>query len=358
MATWNKLNIDATKLNTDSTGATNKSLFMGAYPPGNANATAIAAIYGGSDKTVLDDPLTNASKIFFHTNYDYLKVKKVVNITVSLPARNVRSSGGGKKGANANTSFNGYADHYIYKHDYGSPAPLFTVSITGDTSNGVLANHGLTGSIPLQYASNNSFRLGLAYSTSEYLVIRERYQVFADSLPALTLKIRVYFFEQNSLLSPLSAMRVSHSPLMDDITSPYGWAYGYYRTLTSTYTFTPNLGATFNKVIIERTGGNPTSQNIYYNQYWWNTWITSINGTAVASFDPYTSPPGYMTTGNSGPKTYTYATQQSSWSFTFNTSSFVPGDRTNTPTYRVQFINTAANTGYTDYVGAVHRYVG
>ena len=359
MATWNKLNIDSATLAADSTGATNKSLFIGAYPPGDPNAVATAAIYGGNNRAILDDPAGNISKLFFHTAADYLRVKKVVNFTITLPARNVRTTSGGKKGYAANTSYNGYADHYIYQHNYGDPPPFFTIAVTGDTTNGALANHGLTGSIPLQFVNSDSFRLGLAYSTDKYLVLRERYQVYSASVPALTLKVRAYFFDQSSFINTYNSLRITHSPLFEELTHPNAYVNGVVRNLTTTYTFNSSLGATFNQVILERTGGPPTSwQGPKYNYYWWTCFIDQLDGTAVTAFDPFTSPAGYNTQGNSGPQTYNFPSQKTSWSFRLNTVGLfpVPGGQVTSPTYRVKFVNTANGATYTDYVGVVHRF--
>lgn len=346
MATWNKLNVDSAALNSGSLNTTNKSLWIGQRP----GPVPVAAIYGNSDPSILDDPTTNAGKIFFDTAFDYFRIKKIVDFTITLPARNRRSTGGGKKSGSGYLSYNGYADHFIYQHDYGNPPPAFTVFVKGDSSNGVIANHGITGSIPLQFISDNSFRLGLTYSTDKYLVIRERYQVYGNDLPALTLNVRAHFFDNPTSVPAGGNLSVVHSPTFADQlnNSTYVWhgpkppaGYADPRYITTTFSFTSQLSQTFDRVLVTRTGGK-NSQFVSTDET--GHYIDQINGSAVTAFDPF-----------NGPTTYNY-TQRNSWSMrvvtktTARTASF-------SPTWRVEFYNSTTNDSYVDYVGAIHRFV-
>lgn len=352
MATWNKLNIDAAALSTGSTGTLNKSMFMGAYPPGGATPRPLAAIYGGGDSTILDNTVTNSGKVFFSSDFDYLRIKRIVDFTITLPARNRRSTGGGKKSGSGFLSYNGYADHYIFQHDYGSPPPAFTVFIKPDASNGAVANHGITGSIPLQFLSSSSFRLGLTYSTDKYLVLRERYQVYSNDLPQLTLTVRAHFFENPTTVTSAGSLTVVHSPSTFDTlnNSPYVWTggappagYGAPRYIYTLVNFTSQLSRTFNRVKIDRTGGIPSN---WVSGASSGHFINQIKGVAVTPFDPYT------TTAQ-----YDYPTQQNTWSM--QVSSYTTArNAAFTPTWKVEFINTITGESYADYVGGIHRFTG
>lgn len=328
MATWNKLNIDAATLASNSTSTANKSLFIG-----QRSGNAIAAIYAGNDPSILDDPITNASKIFFHSNNDYLRIKSIVSVTLTLPARSVRTNAGGKKSGGGKISYNGYADYYIHKHDYGNPPPAFTVHITEDVSNGALANHGLTGTIPLQFMNGDSFRLGLCYSTDTYLCIRERYQVYSTDIPALTLKLNIYYYENPSSVYTQDSYSVVHTPLLMDA---YNLTNGTYRTITQTTTFnTVFAGQTFNQVKITRQMGNGIV-----------TLITALNGVAVTPFDP----------GTSTPYVHNLPSQSSTYSITVTTTITSDGYKTYNMAYSLDFVNTVTNKSVLDYIGGVHTF--
>lgn len=307
---------------------------------GDAVDAPIAAIYSGSNNNILGDPVNNASKIFFSTNFDYFRIKKIVDFTITLPARNRRSTGGGKKGGSGFLSYNGYADHYIYQHNYGDPPPAYTVFITGDASNGAIANHGITGSIPLQYGSADSFRLGLTYSSDKYLVLRERYQVYGVDIPALTLKVRAHFFENPTNVQSNNNLTMVHSPVTFDVVSTEPWWYGHVsyggRHCYTTITFNALLGDTFDKVEVDRTAGTTTVPMRHY--------IDQINGVAVTPFDPITARVAFN-----------YSPGQTVWSMRVVTVWYSYTAHTATPGWRVLFTNTATGSNYSDYVSGIHR---
>ena len=309
------------------------------------------SIYGGEyNSSILSLPIINSSKIFFDSRFDYLRVKNVVDFTITLPARNQRVQSGGKKGGGGVVSYNGYADHYIYQHNYGSPPPAFTIFCKNDAGNGDLANHGITGTIPLQSISGSSFRLGLAYSTEKYLVIRERYQVYSNNIPALTLTVRAHFFENPTSVSALTEISVVHTPAgvqTDSFTGGYVWTGGAPpagsaapRTLYRTFTFNAQLGQTFNRVIVSRTGGVNYVYNGSQNS---GQFIDQVNGGAVTEFDPYQSD-----------VTYNYS-QITSWSMRIGTRT-TGANAEFSPTWSVKFVNTVTGASYIDYIGIIHRF--
>lgn len=301
----------------------------------NANdGSPVAAIYGGGNTGVLADPTANMSSLFFHSDFDYLRIKNIVDFTITLPGRNTRTTGGGKKSGPQLMSYNGYSDIYIYEHNYGNPPPAFSVFLKNDSSNGAVAGLALTGSIPLQYNSNNTFRLGLAYSTEKYLVIRERFQVYNSNLAPIELFARAYFYENPTSVTGATGFNVVHTPTTFNQSSTYD---GTVRSLSTTITFTvADPGETFNRVAVARTSGADN-----------RTFITNVDGVAVTPFDPATT---YQV--------YDYG-QRTSWSFTFRSSMLVTGATarvTYRPTYVIKFINTANGKDTRDYVSGYHVF--
>lgn len=326
MATWNKLNVDATTLTNNSTGTANKSLYIG-----NRNGAAVASIYAGTNTSIIDDPIANASRIFFHTDYDYLRIKSIVSVTLTLPARTVRSTAGGKKSGGGKISYNGYADYFVHFHNYGNPPPAFTVHITDDASNGDLTNRGITGSIPLQFLNSDSFRLGLVYSTDQYLCIRERYQVYSTDVPALTLKLNIYYYENPSSVFSNNTYNIVHSPLLMDA---YNTDNGTTRTITRTVTFnTVFAGQTFNRVSITKTRGSSLVHK-----------IIALNGTAVTPFDAATT---YV---------HDIGYQTSTYSITVQTSVTTDGYKTYDLAYGLLFADTVSGHSVLDYIGGIHVF--
>ena len=57
----NLINVDNTSLWNNSIGTARKSLHIGQWPitGGGPSGPAIASIFGGEDKTILDDPVNN-----------------------------------------------------------------------------------------------------------------------------------------------------------------------------------------------------------------------------------------------------------------------------------------------------------
>ena len=343
----NLLNIDATTIATGSTATTSKSLFIGSY-----GGSPTIAIFGGGDSTILSNPLGNLDKLFFHSSFDYMRVRSAVNFTVSLPLRDTRASGGGKKGGSRLTSYNGYADWVIYQHSYGSPPPAFTMYLNSAASTGgTLLGNGapIAGSVPLQYQSANSFRLGVVYSTDQYLVLRERYQVYQSALPALTLNCTAYFYNNPTNVNASTALAILHSPTtFNDVSAYASPARG--RTLTESVTFTAQQGQSFNKVEVYRFGGGgPTSFGNPYK-------ITKINGSAVTPYDPYG-------TSYAAGTTYNYATQQTSWSMDITVTDIAKTDAIGknkyvyyTPRYAVRFTNTVTGQTFGDQWGGVTSF--
>jgi hypothetical protein len=332
MATWNKLNIDSATLSSNSTGTAQKSMYIGARTI-NGVAKPIASIYSG-DVSVIDDPVVNAKKIFFHTSFDYLRIKKTVTVTLTIPSRDVRPYTGGKKSGGGKISYNGYADYYVHKHSYGDPPPAFTVSLTNDASNGALTGHALTGSIPLQYMTSNSFRLALCYSTSEYLCIRERYQVYDTTIPQLTLKLQIHYFENPlGFIGTQESYNIIHSPLLLTASVPVT---GAARSIEQSVQFTSvDSTQTFNRVTITRIRGGPDVHK-----------ITNLNGTPVTPFDPITE--------------YVYDLPGLTTSFTMSvkTSILTNAYRSFNFTYEVKFTNTILNRSKIDYIGGIHTFQG
>jgi hypothetical protein len=207
---WNKENISNTALNAGSINTSNKSFYAGKYVNSSDinNVRPVVSIFAGTNKTVLDNPIENSGKIFFSSDFSYFQSQRVVETTITIPARNLRTtttgSNKGKGGGTYNNSYNGYADYYIHRHNFGNPIPAFAVYVTEDAINAELAGHAITGSMPLQFASPNSFRLALVYATPTYLVLRERYQVYDTQLPQKQLKIRIYYFSNTSGVNSVS----------------------------------------------------------------------------------------------------------------------------------------------------------
>jgi hypothetical protein len=342
----NLSNLDATVLTNSATGTTSKSLYIGSY--GSPGVPTIA-MFGGGDASILSNPLGNLDKLFFHSGFDYLRVRSAVNFTVSLPARNVRSSSGGKKGGTVYNSYNGFSDWIIYQHSYGSPPPAFSMYLNSATSTGgtlLGAGAAIAGSVPIQYLSNNSFRLGVVYSTDKYLVLRERYQVYQNSLPAVSLNCTAYFYNNPTSVNASSALAILHSPVTFNDTNPYVAGHSRGRTYNTSVTFTAQQGQSFNKVEVYRFGGGPATS--YGNPYA----ITSINGVGVTGYDPYQS---YA----NGP-TYNYGSQQTAWSMGIQVTDIPHTDAIGknkyvyyTPRYAVRFTNTATGQTFTDSWGGV-----
>lgn len=340
----NLINVDNTSLWNNSIGTARKSLHIGQWPitGGGPSGPAIASIFGGEDKTILDDPVSNSSKLFFHTNFDYLRIKSVIDFTITLPARNTRAYGGGKKSGSGLLSYNGYSDEYIFQHSYGSPPPAFCVFFTQDPSNGALAGLALTGSLPLQFNSADTFRLGVVYSTDQYLVLRERYQVYSSSLASAELKARAYFFENPTGVSAASNLSTVHSPPSFNETSAYTGVAG--RILSNTITFSClNPGETFDKVEIMRVAGSAVVAAPYTN------FINAIDGSAISELDSLNT---WV------PFTYSPRT---TWSMTVNTR--IPnigsaGAFYFNPRWLVKFTNTSTGEKFTDAVGGIHTFAG
>ena len=340
----NLSNLDASTLATNSTATTTKSLYIGNY-----GGSPTISIYGGGDSTILGTPLSNLSKIFFHSSFDYLRVRSAVSFTVNLPARNVRTSSGGKKGGSSYNSYNGWTDWVIYQHNYGSPPPAFSMYLNSASSTGgtiLSTGAAIAGSVPIQYLSNNSFRLGVVYSTDKYLVLRERYQVYQNSMPDVTMNCTAYFYNNPTSVNASSALAILHSPLTFNDTDPYVLNHGRGRTYSTSVTFTAQQGQSFNKVEVLRFGGGPATS--YGNPFS----IISINGTAVTAYDPYQA--------YSGGPTYTYASQQTSWSMGIRVTDIPHTDAIGknkyvyyTPRYAVRFTNTATGQTFTDSWGGV-----
>ncbi len=338
MGQSNLINIDTTALANGSTASAKKSLYVGSY----GGTTPVVAIYGGEDSSVVGSPTANFDKLFFHTNFDYLRIKSAVTFNITLPERATRSSGGGKKGGSQLTSYNGYSDRYIHQHNYGSPPPAFSITLDNDPSNGSYAGMALAGSVPIQYLSNNSFRLAVAYSTDSYLVIRERYQVYQQTLPAITLKATAYFYNNPTNVQAINAMSVLHSPLTFNDVVPYNGSRN--NVYTKSVTFTSQQGSTFNKVEILRFGGGQTgdpAKNPFQ--------INSINGSSVTGFDTY-----FTWT------TYTFGSQQTSFSMGVriqDTAASVAIGKNKyvyyTPRWYVRFTNTVTGQTFTDSWGGV-----
>lgn len=338
MGQSNLVNLDTTSLASGSTASAKKSLYVGNY----GGTTPVVAIYGGEDASIVANPTTNFNKLFFHTNFDYLRIKSAVSFNISLPTRSTRASGGGKKGGSSLTSYNGYSDRYIHQHNYGSPPPAFSIVLDNDAANGSYAGMALAGSVPIQYLSNNSFRLAVAYSTDTYLVIRERYQVYQQELPALTLKATAYFYNNPTNVQALNAMSVLHSPLTFNDVVPYNGSRG--NIYNNNVTFTSQQGSTFNKVEILRFGGGQTSDPAK-NPFK----IVSINGVSATPFDPY-----FTWTE------YTFGSQQTSFSMgirvTDISSSVAIGKNKYvyyTPRWYARFTNTVTGQTFTDSWGGV-----
>lgn len=340
----NLLNLDTSTLSSSATGSSSKSLYVGNY-----SGTPVIAIMGGGDTTILSNPLGHLDKLFFYSGFDYLRVRAAVNFTISLPERDIRASGGGKKGGTSLTSYNGFSDWIIYQHSYGSPPPAFTMHLNSSSSSGgTLLSGGtaIAGSVPLQYQNNNSFRLGVAYSTDQYLVLRERYQVYQTTLPALTLNCTAYFFNNPTSVNAVTAMSILHSPLTFNDVSPYSSpARG--RTYTNTVTFTAQQSQTFNKVEVYRVGGGaPTTHGNPFS-------FIAINGSSVTPFDAYG-------TSFSSAVIYNYGYQLSSWSMTIQVTDIVYTDAIDkakyvyyTPRYAIRFTNTNTGQTFTDQWGGV-----
>jgi hypothetical protein len=340
----NLLNVDDVTLASNSTATISKSLHIGQWPIDGVGPSgpAIAAIFGGSDNSILNDPVANAGKLFFHSNFDYLRIKSITDFTISLPARNTRSYGGGKKSGSGLLSYNGYSDGYIFQHDYGNPPPAFCVFFTQDPSNGSLAGLGLTGSLPLQFNSADTFRLGIAYSTNEYLVLRERYQVYSSSLAAVDLKARAYFFDNPTSVGAATIIQTVHTPPSFNEVSAYTGIAG--RVLSNTITFncfTP--GDSFDKVEIMRVGGSITVTAPLAN------YISEINGTSVGELDslnvwvPYTYSPS------------------TTWSMTINSRRNAIGSAGvayYNARWLVRFTNTTTGQKFIDAIGGIHTFLG
>jgi hypothetical protein len=203
----------------------------------------------------------------------------------------------------------------------------------------------LAGSVPIQYQSNNTFRLALVYSTDKYLVIRERYQVYQQSLPAMTLRCTAYFYNNPTSINAQTGLAIVHSPTTFNDVSPYASPVRG-RLLQKSATFTSTGGTTFDKVEVQRFGGGDGST--FGNPFR----ITAINGTAVTAFDPYLTWTAY-----------TYASQQTSWSFTIQTTDIPKTEAIGknkyvyyTPRYAIRFTNTATGQTFSDSFGGVFSF--
>ena len=347
MATWNKLNIDDVKLQTDSIGSSRKSLHIGQWPivnggPSGPSGPVVAAIFGGDDKTILDDPVGNSSKLFFHSNNEYFRIKNVTDFTITFPTRGTRSTGGGKKGGSSLLSYNGHSDLYVLQHNYGSPPPAFSLHATDDVSNGALANLGLTGSVPIQYANGDSFRLALAYSTDQYLVIRERYQVYSSTLPSFTLKMRAHFFENPTSVKSRNDLSVIHSPVSyaSSWTDGGSITSGLYRYAVSNFMFnTVFPGETFDKVTITRTSGSLV-QFTYC--------ILQVGSTTYTydAVDPLQS---------IGSQVWTFS-PTSSMAFSVASRHKGTSVASRTGGWKLYFENTTTGAGVATFVGGVHSF--
>lgn len=132
--------IDYTTLNANSMASAKKSLWAGV----RSGSTPVFAIYAGENAAILDSPNDNLDEIFFHTNYDYLRVKGVLDFTINFPARAKReNTSAGKKHATNIVSYNGYADSWIADlpasvrpASVTVPPAMFTVFVKNNSSSG------------------------------------------------------------------------------------------------------------------------------------------------------------------------------------------------------------------------------
>jgi len=344
MTAWNKLNVDDVTLQNNSIGTSRKSLHIGQWPIniGGPSGPVVAAIFGGDDNALLDDPVGNSSRLFFHSDNEYLRVKNVTDFTITFPTRATRSTGGGKKSGSSLLSYNGYSDLYVLEHNYGSPPPAFSLHATDDISNGALANLGLTGSVPIQTVSGDSFRLGLAYSTDKYLVIRERYQVYSSALPSFSLKMRAHFYENPTSVNSRHALSIVHSPVSyaNSWTQGGSIVSGLYRYAVQNFVFnTVFPGDTFDKVTITRTSGSLTQFNYCILQVGSTTYpydtidpLQSL-GSQVWTFSPTSSMAFTIASRHKGA---TVATRSAGW--------------------KLYFENTTTGAGQATFVGGIHTF--
>ena len=135
--------IDYYTLNANSMASAKKSLWAGV----RSGNTPVFAIYAGENTAILDSPNNNLSEIFFHTNYDYLRVKSILDFTINFPTRAKReNTSAGKKSTTNIVSYNGFADSWIadlpasvLPASATVPPAMFTVFVKNNSSSGSIA---------------------------------------------------------------------------------------------------------------------------------------------------------------------------------------------------------------------------
>lgn len=344
--------INYTTLNNNSMGTATKSLWIG-----NRGGTPIFGIYTGSDPAILDDPTNHLDKIFFHSSFEYLRIKATVDFTITFPARSTRASGGGKKGSSGLVSYNGFADEWVLQlpssvrpGSVTTPPAMFAVFVKNEVGNGTLAGSGMGGTVPIQVVNNDSFRLATVYNDGEHLVIRERYQIYSQNLPQTSITCRAYFFGSTQGVLAYSGLYAIHSPASFNDNTAYTGA--MYRKIYTPITFSSsNSGEYFNKVEVQRVAGaKPTSaipgvsparaSNYHY--------VDQINGTGITPTDSY----NVWTTAYSGPMTQSFSMRV----YTEHPYTGATKSAYYSPRWLVRFTNTSTGETFTDSVGGIHWF--
>ena len=135
--------IDYYTLNANSMASAKKSLWAGV----RSGSTPVFSIYAGENAAILDSPNDNLDEIFFHTNYDYLRVKSILDFTINFPTRAKReNTSAGKKSTTNIVSYNGFADSWIadlpasvLPASATVPPAMFTVFVKNNSSSGSIA---------------------------------------------------------------------------------------------------------------------------------------------------------------------------------------------------------------------------
>jgi len=128
----------------------------------------------------LDDPISNLSNIYFHSDLDYLSITKIVNGILSLPIRYASYS--------ESSSAYGSTVYSIYQHSLG-----YTPLIVGVRQD---SKQPIVGDTLIQQGGACNLRSILIGSDNNYLYIRELYLNKDRTFSSIDIPYTIYIFNE------------------------------------------------------------------------------------------------------------------------------------------------------------------
>lgn len=145
------------------------------YVNGNTGAASIS-----EGQSPVHNPLANLSRVYFHSDLDYLKIIRVVTTSVSLPQRN----------ADGSDTSSAYGSTIYTLGNHGAPeTPILLGHVVG-------SGQPLAGDTVLQAAGQCSIRSLALGADSQRILLREIYLNKDVSFSALSLTLRIYVFDR------------------------------------------------------------------------------------------------------------------------------------------------------------------